>query len=218
MKKMHISVALVTLAGLLALWATRARTGIAQAPQSLKSASEPAPEVTLPPMPENVPTVGTSPVHPLEKFKPSPPSEAQAISSAKLQKRMSAIQRDSQDPDEAKREAIRATAEYLSIPPASRLAFEEAARQSVLELEMAFAALRGDLAELAQKGLSLAAGSNPRRLAEARYAAARRNALDRLQPFLSGSTNAKEFQWGFESWAATVSAQAQQVHPASAGN
>ncbi|HEV3029470.1 MAG TPA: hypothetical protein VG457_17960 [Planctomycetota bacterium] len=166
----------------------------------------------------SVPTLGTTSVHPLEKSPPSPDSEAQAIRSAKLQARISDVKRTSKDPGETQREAIRATADYLSIPPASRLAFEEAARQSVLELEMALAALRGDLAELAQKGLSPAAGSKPRRLAEDRYAAARRNALDRLQPFLSGSTNAKEFQWGFESWAATISAQAPQVHPVSAGN
>jgi hypothetical protein len=220
MKKLHISVALVTFAGLLALWAARARTGISQAPrapQSQRSGLEPVPEMILPSMPVSVPALGTSSVHPVEKSTASPDSEAQAIPSAKLQKRISAIKQDFGDPGEAKREAIRATAEYLSIQPASLLAFEEAARQSVLELEMALAARKGDLAGLAPKGLSPPEASNTRRLAEARYAATRRNALDRLQPFLSGCTNAQEFQWGFDSWAATVSAQAQPVNTVSAG-
>jgi hypothetical protein len=161
--------------------------------------------------------LGTSSVHPVEKYTPSPDSEDQATPSAKLRKRLSAIPRHSKDPDEAEREAIRATAEYLSIPPASLLAFEEAARQSVLELEMALAARKEELAGLAQEGLSPAEANDTRLMAMARYAAARRKALDRLQPFLYGCTNAKEFQWGFDSWVATVSAQAQRVNLVSVG-
>jgi hypothetical protein len=153
----------------------------------------------------------------LEKPAPSPGSAAPADPSAELRKRIAALKRTSRDPAEIEREAIRATAEFLSIPPASQSAFVEEARQSILELELALAALKADLAVLAEKREAPPSGSQERRLAEARYALSRRNALDRLQPFLSGCTNAKEFQWGFDSWAATVSARAQDVNPLSAG-
>lgn len=220
MKRIHISLALVTLAGLFTLWVVRSRTGISppsQACQKQRPDSEPVPKVTLAPMQASIPSSGACSVHPVERVPQPPQSEAPASPSSKLQKQMAVIKSESRDPGETEREAIRATAEFLAIQPASRSAFEAAARQSVFELKMALTALKGDLSAPAQEALSPAARSDARHQAEARYAAARRRAFDRVQPFLVGSTNAKEFQWGFDSWVATVSAQTQPADAESAG-
>jgi len=220
MKKVQVVMALVTVAGLSALWVARSRTGISEVPRATQPRgprSEPAPDVILPPAPVGVLTSGASRIHPVEKSTPIPGSEAPVDPSAKLRKHIADLQRTSRDPGETQREAIRATADYLSIQPASIPAFEEAARQSVLERELAWATLKADLATLAEKETSPAGGTSTRRLAEARYAFARRKALDRLQPFLRDGTNAKEFQGGFDAWAAAVSVQAEQINTVSAG-
>jgi len=220
MKTVQVVMALVTVAGLSALWVARSRTGISEVPRATQPRgprSEPAPELILPQAPVGVPTSGASLVHPVEKATPTPGSETPVDPSAELRKRIADLKRTSRDPGETQREAIRATADYLSIRPASIPAFEEAARQSVLERDLAWATLKADLATLAEKDPSPAEGSSTRRLAEARYAVARRKSLDRLQPFLRDGPHAQEFQWGFDAWAAAVSAQAEQVYSVSAG-
>jgi hypothetical protein len=219
MKMVHGIMALVTSAGLFALWVARSSTGVSEVPRAAharSSDSEPAAEGRVSPKPSSVPTSGSASALPGVKTMP-PGSEAPGDPSAELRRRIAPLNRSSRDPGESEREAIRATAEYLSIPAASLPDFEGAARQSVLEVELALAALKADLEVLAQSQLSPAPGSSGRRLAEARYAVARRNALDRLQPFLSRSAHAKEFQWGFDSWAAAVSTPAEQVPAVSPG-
>src|SRR5579862_3739501 len=101
MKKVQIVMALVTVAGLSAVWVARSRIGISEVPRATEPRgprSEPAPEGILPPAPVGVPTSGASRVHPVEKCDPTPGSEAPVDPSANLRKRIAELKRTSRDP------------------------------------------------------------------------------------------------------------------------
>lgn len=102
-----------------------------------------------------------------------------------------------------RQEALHRTATYLSIDAARVSEFEDAARQSVIEMEQALDVRKGELSTPVPPGGSAVAGEQER-LSQERYAAARSKALDRLERFLAQSTVHQEFRWSFDSWASMV--------------
>jgi hypothetical protein len=105
-------------------------------------------------------------------------------------------------------EAIRRTAHQLEVEPDSRAAFEEAARESVLEMEQALAVRERELACLVPRGDGRLEESEASRRSAERYAAARERALLRIEKFLGEGPNPQAFRWGFDSWASLVAAKA----------
>lgn len=105
-----------------------------------------------------------------------------------------------------RQEAIRRTAAHLSIDAALAPEFEEAAQQSVLEMEQALEVRKGDLSSLPPAERT-STQSEPERQSEERYAAARVKALERLEKFLAQSPVQQEFRWAFDSWASTVASK-----------
>lgn len=97
--------------------------------------------------------------------------------------------------------ALRKTAEHLSIDPASRPAFFDAARQSVLDMEQA-RALRSR--EVSALGVVSPSVGNELRSSTERYAAAREGALGRVEPYLGQSPASQNFRLEFDAWAALV--------------
>jgi hypothetical protein len=103
-------------------------------------------------------------------------------------------------------EAIRRTAEHLSIEPQLRVAFEVMARQSALEMEQAMA-VRG--VEVSALGVVSPSVRNELVVSTQRYAAARQGALDRIEPYLGQTPACQDFRQEFDSWAGLVAAKAQ---------
>jgi hypothetical protein len=105
------------------------------------------------------------------------------------------------------REAIRLTADRLRIQPARQAEFEQAARQSVFEMEQALVRRDQDLSSLAPvEGIAVPDVSQT--LSEQRYLEARSKALERLEPFLTRSPAHQDFRWAFDSWASMVASKA----------
>lgn len=106
-----------------------------------------------------------------------------------------------------RQEAIRLTATRLSIDAGRISEFEEAARQSVLEMQQALELRERELATLPPAQVA-SSQSEPERQSEERYAAARAKALERLEKFLAQNTAHQEFRWEFDSWASLVAKKA----------
>lgn len=111
-----------------------------------------------------------------------------------------------------RQEAIQAIAAYLSVAPTSRIAFEEAALQSILDIDQAVAVRLQELSTPTPTGVSREVERTLSRDSDARFDAARRRALERMEPFLNRSGSHQEFRREFDTWAATLSAASRGIY------
>lgn len=213
MKKAHVSVAIGGLAGILALWALSSRARVPELPNISKGPKSAARsllpgEVPEPPFLGRVPSPDRLMSQHLQRTGPFP---SQANPGPETKPRAGAwdhwgyLRRVPSGAGEAGREqAIRATADYLSVEGASLPAFLEAARVSSLELGQALTAREAELKALGPPGDSSSGNGEGARQSEQRYATARERALGRMEPYLGHSPRDEDFRWGFDSWASTV--------------
>jgi hypothetical protein len=218
MKRVHMSLALGSVAVLLAFWVVRpgARSWEAESPKASRSAPAPLrPEEKLSTsVSASVPHRAPPPAPSVESPGSSPPAPqvSQASSPAGHWGHWGYLEGIAWGSSELGRlEAIRTTAAYLSIESGSLLAFEDAAWQSIQELEQALAVREQELATLEPAGVSPSVQSESGRQSEGRYAAVRQKALERMERFLCQTPVHQEFRWGFDSWASMVSAKARGI-------
>jgi hypothetical protein len=202
MKKMHFVVALGGLTILLALWMACLRTANPDALRSSKpagSGSEEQPQIASLPDPESM--------SPETKSTPTAERTTQSVASSKssrpagLWDRLPVVKGHG-DPREA---AIGATAAHLAIGSSSLPAFQEAARQSLQELDQALSIRQQEVSAPISSAMAREGRIEMSRQSDARYEAARRSALDRLEPFLNRSQNHLEFRRELDTWASTIS-------------
>lgn len=196
MKKMHLVVALGGLTVLLVLWIVCSRTPNPAALRRSKPSGSGLKE-----QPQIVSLPDREPIFPVTKSTPPAERASKASRPAGLWDRLSAV-KGSGDPREA---AIGATAAHLAVGSSSLPAFQEAARQSLQELDQAQSIRQQEVGAPISPGMAREGRMEISRLSDARYDESRRRALDRLEPFLNRSPNHLEFRREFEVWASTIS-------------
>ncbi len=189
MKRIHAWIALGTLASLGLIMIARPEPGASEPPRRARTVRE-----LTPPAPE------------VRELRPDPPPPRPSGAAVLWTPPTSGSSRD------AAQEAIEAAAAYLSVERSSRAAFAEAARESVRELEQALVSRQQDLSAPISENLPEDVRKEIGSRSEAEFEAARRRALERLEPFLNRSLEHLEFRRSFDTWASTVSAMSQGIY------